>query len=55
MYRFLARGKPVSAESLAHSLNLTGESVRRLLRGWPGVYYDEHRQVIGYWASRSLK
>lgn len=39
IYRELARGAPVG---------LPAESVRRM-QGWPGVYYDDERRVIGFW------
>ncbi len=49
LYRLLAQGRPVALKSLAAALNLSEDVVSKILRGWPGVYYDDKQHVIGYW------
>ncbi len=52
LYRLLAEGQPVPRARLAQPLGMTVESVEtvdRILNGWPGVFSDQQRRVIGYW------
>lgn len=49
LYRTLAEGRPVSPERIAATVGLEEQAVRAILEGWPGVYYDDDRRVIGYW------
>ena len=49
LYRRLAEGAPVALPPLAAELAMPREEVERRLAAWPGVYYDDERQVIGYW------
>lgn len=49
LYRMLAQGRPVARKTLAAALNLSGDVVSNILRGWPGVYHDEDQNIIGYW------
>ena len=49
LYRELARGAPVSPSSLADRAGMPADAVVRLLRSWPGVYYDGEQRVIGFW------
>lgn len=49
LYRLLAKGEPVATADLAAGLGLSEAVVNGILDGWPGVYYDEDRRVIGYW------
>lgn len=49
LYRTLAEGRPVSPARIAATLRLAEPGVRAILDGWPGVYYDDDRCVIGYW------
>jgi alkylmercury lyase len=49
LYRMLAEGRPVSPGSLAQRLEISDETVERTLDGWPGVFFDADRQVVGYW------
>ncbi len=49
LYRTLAEGLPVSPARVATTLGLAEPAVQAILEGWPGVYYDDERRVIGYW------
>lgn len=48
-YRLLAKGTPVGLEDLAKEAGLREAQVRRILREWSGVYYDDAGRIIGYW------
>jgi alkylmercury lyase len=49
LYRLLAEGKPVSIRRLAERLARHSDDVAKTLRTWPGVFFDQHGDVIGYW------
>jgi alkylmercury lyase len=49
LYRALALGKPVVIEQLQASTGLTGEFIRQTLQSWPGVFFDDDNNVIGFW------
>ena len=49
LYRLLAAGHPVSAASLAERLGASVQTVRQILECWPGVFFDSHQRVVGYW------
>ncbi len=49
LYRLLAEGQPVAPARLARALGFSEATVKSILEGWPGVYYDEERCVVGYW------
>ena len=49
LYRLLARGQPVSRALLAQRVRIPVETVDRILDGWPGVFSNAQRQVVGYW------
>jgi alkylmercury lyase len=49
LYRLLAGGEPVLRAELARRLEVPLETVDRILDGWPGVFADEQRRVVGYW------
>lgn len=49
LYRLLAEGNPASVQEIAARLRLSKETVSQTLHQWPGVYYNDHGQVIGYW------
>jgi alkylmercury lyase len=49
LYRMLAEGQPVSRDALARQLRAPSEAVDRILDGWPGVFSDQERRVVGYW------
>lgn len=48
IYRELAKGKSVSMSNIAASLGFTFEKVRKVINEWPGVFYDESKNIIGY-------
>lgn len=49
LYRLLAEGQPVPRAALAEQIGIPVDSVNRILDGWPGVFSDSQRQVVGYW------
>ena|SRR5207245_2366756 len=49
LYRSLSQGHPVLAAALARAVPLPEDDVVKRLSGWPGVYYDKSRHVIGFW------
>jgi len=49
IYRLLSEGTPVSIDRLSSSLGLRESTVRETLEGWPAVYYDDEKRIIGYW------
>ena len=49
IYRLLAKGAPVIPEKIAKTLNMPLESLKNILNGWWGVYYNDNGDIIGYW------
>ena len=49
MYRLLSGGQPVARAVLAERLPASPEIVDRILDGWPGVFSDSERRIVGYW------
>jgi alkylmercury lyase len=49
LYRLLSGGQPVACTLLAERLHVSVEIVDRILDGWPGVFSDSERRIIGYW------
>ncbi|MGH7253764.1 MAG: organomercurial lyase, partial [Nitrospiraceae bacterium] len=49
IYRLLAEGRPVSVKEIAAALDLPEDYVTTILKGWPGVFYDDEERIIGYW------
>ena len=49
LYRLLAEGQPVSRAVLAQRVRIPMETVDQILDGWPGVFSNGQRQVVGYW------
>lgn len=49
LYRLLAEGQPVPLRRLAERLETPVETVNRVVRGWPGVFSDAQRRIVGYW------
>src|SRR5713226_3703792 len=49
LYRLLAEGQPVPLASLADRLNISVETVTRILDGSPSVFADSQRRIVGYW------
>jgi alkylmercury lyase len=49
LYRLLAEGQPVPRTVLAERLGVSLEAVNRILDGWPGVFSDAERRIVGYW------
>src|SRR5258708_35601030 len=49
LYRLLSGGQPVARAVLADRLQVSVEIVDRILDGWPGVFSDSERRIVGYW------
>jgi alkylmercury lyase len=49
LYRLLAEGQPVPRTVLAKRLEISVETVNRILGGWPGVFSDAEQRIFGYW------
>lgn len=49
LYRLLAEGQPVPRPALAKRLAIPVDTVNRILDGWPGVFCDAERRIVGYW------
>jgi alkylmercury lyase len=49
IYRTLARGEPVTDETLATTTNRSIHDLRSTLASWPGVYRDNSGCIIGFW------
>jgi alkylmercury lyase len=49
LYRLLAEGQPVPRTALAKRLEISVETVNRILDGWPGVFSDAEQRIVGYW------
>lgn len=49
LYRLLSVGQPVARAVLAARLQVSVEIVDRILDGWPGVFSDSERRIVGYW------
>ncbi len=49
LYRLLAEGQPVPRTGLAERLEISVETVNRVLESWPGVFLDVEQRLVGYW------
>lgn len=49
IYRSLALGKPVSVTQLQKLTGLTAGFISQNLQSWPGVFFDDHKNVVGFW------
>jgi alkylmercury lyase len=49
LYEMLADGDPVPHIRLAKALGGSPESVSNTLNQWPGVFYDEAGEIVGFW------
>ena len=49
LYRLLAEGRPVPRTALAKRLEISVETVNRILDGWPGVFSDADHRIVGHW------
>ncbi len=49
LYRLLSGGQPVTRAAVADRLESSVEKVDRILDGWPGVFSDSDRRIVGYW------
>jgi alkylmercury lyase len=49
LYRMLSEGQPVPRGALAQRLAIPEKTVDGIIDGWPGVFSDPQRRVVGYW------
>jgi alkylmercury lyase len=49
LYRSLAKGEAVSPRRLAEQIGSSVENVNAILHDWPGVFFDKHGSIVGYW------
>lgn len=49
LYRLLAQGKPVSIAQLTEAVEHPVGVIDQTLRTWPGVFYNDDHNVIGFW------
>jgi alkylmercury lyase len=49
LYRVLAHGRPGSREYLAQILGRSLEDIKSVLGAWPGIFYDDNDDIIGFW------
>lgn len=49
LYRLIALGQPVPRALLAERVGSSVEAINQILDGWPGVFADSERRVVGYW------
>ncbi len=49
LYRFLAEGEPVSPDRVAQHLDLSTNLLREVFDSWPAVYFDDEKNVVGFW------
>ncbi len=54
LYRLLSGAQPVTRAALADRLQVTIETIDRILNRWPGVFADSERRIIGYWGLSKL-
>ena len=47
--RLLAAGEPVSVPTAAAAAGMPASRAGRLLRSWPGVFWDDRDLVAGFW------
>ena len=49
LYELLAQGDPVTSAALAARSSVLEAAVVATLEGWPGVFRDDERHVVGFW------
>ena len=49
LYQLLALGKPVTFTEIAKILSRSTEEVVEALNNWPGVFFNDDNEVIGFW------
>ena len=49
IYRLMAAGKPVSRKAIIKATKYSNETVNAILDKWFGVYYNDAKNIIGYW------
>jgi len=49
IYRALLRGDAPTVDDLASRLHSDAQRAHETLTGWPGVYFDNHQRIQGFW------
>jgi hypothetical protein len=49
VYRLLAEGEPVVETRIPAASGIAADKVARTLARWPGVYRDDHGDIVGFW------
>jgi hypothetical protein len=49
LYRLLAQGQPVERAALAQRSETDEETINKILDGWPAVFSDSRKRVVGHW------
>ena len=49
IYNGLEKGKPVNVNDLVSTTTLDKNTVSTILTEWPGIFYDDNKEIIGYW------
>jgi alkylmercury lyase len=49
VYDLLAQGDPVTPAEIAAHAHEPEAAVVATLKGWPGVFWDDHGRVVGFW------
>lgn len=48
-FSLLARGRPVPPSAVAEAAAVPTQQAEDSLRSWPGVFWDDHDRVVGFW------
>ena len=51
----LSKGHSVDINSIAKSLNLLEIEVKKIIKSWPGVYFDNRGNIDSYWGLTTRK
>jgi len=49
LYQLLAKGEPVTMVHLVDTLDQPLKFVQQALEKWPGVFYNDHGDIVGFW------
>ncbi len=49
LYRLLSLGEPISISQLSKETGLTTNNIEQILQDWPGVFFGDDQQIIGFW------
>jgi alkylmercury lyase len=49
IYRGLSSGEPLSFDKIGELSSIDGVTIRKVVKEWPSVYFDDHERIIGFW------